>query len=154
MRGNNKENITASLIKKIKQEIYAQIGSLIEAADEAKEDAYLYNRAAGSILHDFYTGIEKIFSGIANKIDGILPQGEDWHIKLLKNMAGSSRKRATVISSDSMEKLKEYLGFRHLFRNIYGSQLNWGKLKALLSGLQEGLWPSLKEEFNLFIKSL
>lgn len=39
-------------------------------------------RAGGSILHDFYTGIEKIFENIAKEVDRRLPMGEDWHSEL------------------------------------------------------------------------
>ena len=53
-----------------------------------------------------------------------------------------------------MEEFKEYLGFRHLFRNIYGLQLNWEKLKSLLLKIQDNLWKRLKDELDLFIKGL
>jgi len=36
-------------------------------------------RAEGSILHDFYCGIEKIFERIALSIDKSFPEGENWH---------------------------------------------------------------------------
>ena len=41
-------------------------------------------RAGGSILHDFYTGIEKIFESIAKEVDNRLPMGEEWHSELLR----------------------------------------------------------------------
>jgi hypothetical protein len=44
-------------------------------------------RATASILHDFYSGIEKIFEKIALTIDNSLPSGEEWHIELLSQMA-------------------------------------------------------------------
>jgi len=158
---NDRESIIKILIKNMQQEIscleeiYVQIEPLIKKVEVAKEEEKVfYNRAAGSILHDFYTGIEKIFCDIANKMDKIIPSGEDWHIKLLKSMAEPKRGRPQVISGDSMEELKEYLGFRHLFRNIYGAQLDWVKLEFLLSKIQENLWMKLKAEFNLFINKI
>ena len=51
-----------------------------------KEGSIARTRAVGSLLHDFYTGVEKIFSQIAIKIDQDLPAGEGWHIQLLKRM--------------------------------------------------------------------
>ena len=48
-----------------------------------KEGSIARTRAVGSLLHDFYTGVEKIFSQIAIKIDQDLPAGEGWHIQLL-----------------------------------------------------------------------
>ena len=69
-------------------------------------------------------------------------------------MAKSKEKRTSVISLELMEELKEYLGFRHVFRNIYGLQLNWEKLKILLLKIQDNFWKRLKGELDLFIKRL
>lgn len=156
---NHRENIANILIKKMQQEIssleeiYLQIEPLIKQAEGTKEEEKIfYNRAAGSVLHDFYSGIERIFSDIANKMDKRISSGEDWHIKLLESMAESKKERPKVISLELMEELKEYLGFRHLFRNIYGTRLDWDKLKLLLLKIQEKVWPKLKAEFKLFIK--
>lgn len=43
-------------------------------------------RAGGSILHDFYTGIEKILEDIAKEVDRRVPIGEGWHSELLHQM--------------------------------------------------------------------
>lgn len=81
-------------------------------------------RAAGSLLHDFYTGLEKIFQRIALRVDGDLPVGEDWHLQLLQRMASPLEDlRPQVITEEQAERLEEYLRFRHLFRNIYGFEL-------------------------------
>ena len=158
MRKNN-QKILKNLIENIRREINLleelnlSIEPLIKKVEVAdKEEKIFYNRAGGSILHDFYTGIEKIFCDIANKIDKGLPKTEDWHIRLLKSMAEIKKNRPAVISLELMEKLKEYLGFRHLFRNIYGIQLDWDKLKILLLKIQEDIWPKLKGQLELFIK--
>ncbi|WP_176229572.1 hypothetical protein [Candidatus Hakubella thermalkaliphila] len=50
------------------------------------EPTFIFVRATGSILHDFYCGAEKIFQRIAVEVDGELPKGEDWHTELLKRM--------------------------------------------------------------------
>lgn len=161
MRRNRSDILIENLIKNIRrevsslEEIYLQIGPLIKKAEGAgKEERVFYNRAAGSILHDFYTGIEKIFSDIANRLDRGLPKGKDWHLKLLKSMSETKARRLRVISLKLMEELKEYLGFRHLFRNIYGAQLDWDKLKILLIKIQDNLWERLKDEVDLFIKQI
>jgi len=160
MKKNN-SRIIKYLIKSVHQEmsslneLYFQIDPLINKAEQSDEESKIfYKRAAGSILHDFYTGIEKIFREIAIKIDENLPEGENWHIELLKNMATPKKKRDAVISHELMEKLKEYLGFRHLFRNIYGMELKWDRLKILLTKIRDDIWKRLKVEINLFIKWL
>jgi len=103
-------------------------------------------RATASILHDFYSGIEKIFEKIALTIDNSLPSGEEWHIELLSQMAKPfSKIRGPVISEDLFKKLKEYLKFRHLFRHIYGFELKWEKIKILCEEMSEVLNKFIEE---------
>ncbi len=111
-------------------------------------------RAGGSILHDFYTGIEKIFESIAKEVDGGIPMGEGWHSELLHQMTlDIPGLRPPVISSDTEKKLREYLGFRHLFRKRYGFELDWEKLKRLFLKMPHVL-SHLEEELSLFFKTL
>lgn len=42
-----------------------------------EEPTFIEIRAAASILHDFYSGVEKVFEKIAASIDKILPRGEN-----------------------------------------------------------------------------
>ena len=93
---------------------------------------FLEVRAGGSILHDFYCGIEKIFERIAVQIDKNLPVGENWHIELLSQMAKAIEGiRRRIISEKLLQKLKEYMRFRHLFRHIYGFELKWEIIEPL-----------------------
>jgi hypothetical protein len=112
---------------------------------------FIETRAAGSILHDFYCAVEKIFKRITVYINNDLPDGEDWHIELLLQMASPIEKTHTaIISRELSEKLKEYLRFRHLFRNIYGFELNWERFKDLSLSLSAVL-DELKDNLNRFI---
>ena len=89
-------------------------------------------RILGSILHDFYTAIEKIFRKIAEEFDGGLPQGESWHRELLESMnLELDEIRPAVINEELKQDLGEYLRFRHVFRNIYGFQLDPKRLRQL-----------------------
>lgn len=95
-------------------------------------------RAAGSILHDFYTGLEKIFRLIAVEIDGNMPSGEEWHKRLLDRMAIEVEDVRPPVIDDSLKgQLSEYLRFRHLFRHIYGFELNWERCRPLVRKLPE-----------------
>ncbi len=101
-----------------------------------KEESIARTRAIGSLLHDFYTGVEKIFRQIATKVDQDLPAGEGWHIQLLKRMAIPIEGiRPQVIDETLENDLEEYLRFRHLFRNIYGFELKWTKCQPLVERL-------------------
>ncbi|NWF94488.1 MAG: hypothetical protein HXY46_16455 [Syntrophaceae bacterium] len=108
-------------------------------------------RAGGSILHDFYTGIEKIFEDIAKEIDQRVPMGEEWYSELLHQMTlDIPGLRPPVITTQTERKLREYLGFRHLFRKRYGFELDWERMKRLLIRIPEVLSPLEKEIETLF----
>src|ERR1700682_2411272 len=89
-------------------------------------------RAAGSILHDFYNGAERLFERVATAIDSNVPAGQNWHVELLSRMPYPIPDvRPAVISDALRQRLGDYLRFRHLFRNIYGSGLRWELLRPL-----------------------
>jgi len=115
-------------------------------------------RAIGSILHDFYSGIEKVFKRIALEIDGEIPKGEDWHIiHLLNRMAiRVPQVRPNVISSHLRDDLEDYLRFRLLFRHLYGFELKWSRCQALALNMPDILNHFLQEleEFLKFLESL
>jgi hypothetical protein len=111
-------------------------------------------RALASILHDFYTGCERIFEHIAQEFDGGLPNNPAWHIQLLRDMTLElPTVRPAVINQDIANLLMEYLSFRHRFRNIYGHELEMAKMESLLHKL-----PEIKELLQVqvldFIKKL
>ena len=109
-------------------------------------------RIAGSILHDFYTAIEKIFEAVAKVLDGGVPNSSRWHIELLESMASKSERgtRPNVIDENLKEELRAYLGFRHLFRNIYASELIWDELEKLLVHLQRHLFDDIHQAMQRF----
>ena len=124
----------------LKEEIEIELKNLERLAREMQEltdkfvnkPDFVETRAAGSILHDFYSGVEKIFERIAVHIDGKLPKREDWHTELLLQMAHPIKGvRDAVVGTDLLGKFKEYLRFRHLFRHIYGFELRWERFKNL-----------------------
>ena len=124
-----------------------------EGLFKKKPSNYLL-RAGGSILHDFYTGIEKIFEDIAKEIDERVPTGEEWHSELLHQMTlDIPGLRPPVISVDSEKRLREYLGFRHLFRKRYGFELDWEKMKRLLLNMPQVLYR-LEKEIEIFFKEI
>ena len=72
------------------------------------EPDFIQTRAAGSILHDFYSGVENLFERIAVNIDGKLPGGKDWHKELLSQMELPLEGiRRAVIRRELAFKLKE-----------------------------------------------
>lgn len=121
-------------------EIKQELSSLQDLEDELQsyleelegDPGSMEKRAIGSAIHDFYSGVEKIFERISEEIDRNVPSGNDWHHRLLTRMAGEvDGVRPPVISDELQEDLEEYLRFRHLFRNIYGYKLKWERLSPL-----------------------
>ena len=118
--------------------------------DEPRNSFYL--RAVGSIFHDFYCGVERIFERIAEELNGGIPEGENWHIQLLKDMTLQIEEvRPAVISKELVAELKGYLEFRHRFRKIYGFELEWDKMKGLKETMP-GVAERFKREIQDFIE--
>jgi hypothetical protein len=111
-------------------------------------------RILGSILHDFYTGVEKIFLRVASDLEGGQPQGKSWHKDLLDEMAiGLDGIRPAVINEELRVKLEEYLRFRHLFRGIYGFQLSQNRLEIIFESFDD-IYKDFNHAIKNFIKFL
>jgi hypothetical protein len=105
-------------------------------------------RAIGSILHDVYNGAETICERIAKQVDGRTPSGSRWHRDLIEQMARPLEGvRIAVIRPETAFDVTKYLGFRHVFRSIYGSQLRWAEIKPLLDAA-----PSVVDNFAVDIQ--
>jgi hypothetical protein len=114
-------------------------------------------RTGGGILHDFYCGVERIFRHIAVRVDEDLPGGSDWHLQLLRRMETSVETvRPAVIDNELARQLDEYLRFRHLFRNIYGFELDWERCHRLLVNLPavSGRLAEQLSAFDAFLQSV
>lgn len=87
-------------------------------------------------------------------IDNNLPKGEDWHRELLLQMAKPyGGRKEVIISKELLEKLKEFLKFRHLFRHIYGFELKWNRIKPLCFEIED-TFKKLKQEINKLLDKL
>ena len=108
-------------------------------------------RALASILHDFYTGCEHIFERIAEEFEGGLPSGPNWHRWLLQGMTlDLATVRPPVIGEETAKMLQDYLAFRHRFRNVYGYELDYERIKPLLRDLTE-VMGRVKDELHRFL---
>jgi hypothetical protein len=95
-------------------------------------------RIIESILHDFYTAIERIFCRVAEEMEGGLPNKRSWHISLLVEMSRSLEGvRPAVITPELRDNLQQYLEFRHLFRNIYGFELKVERVLPLVESFEK-----------------
>ena len=125
------------LAEEIEQEV-GRMGDLVAEARPLADPGFtpsssLELRAGGSILQDFYNGVERIFERIARIVDEHVPSDEHWHRTLLAQMVAPYLDRRTpVLSATTRDDLDRYLWFRHLFRNIYGPDLEWSRMVGLL----------------------
>lgn len=98
--------------------------------------------------------LKNFFESIAKEVDRRLPLGEEWHSELLHQMTlDIPGLRPQVITASTEKKLREYLGFRHLFRKRYGFELDWQKLKKLLLGMPR-IRSNLENEIGRFFEAL
>ena len=119
-----------------------------------KEPPLLELRGIGAVLHDFYTGIEHLFEKIAPELNGGLPAGRSWHRELLENMTlDLPGVRPPVLGSETVHALEEFLRFRHLFRNLYGFELQWDRIRSLLERVP-ATWAAVAADLERFIAFL
>lgn len=146
-------------------EIEAEIQNLRKIVQETQiflnelegEPSIIEVRGIGSIVHDFYCCVEKIFKRVVTTMDEDMPSERSWHIDLLIRMTLDIPDiRPKVISTPLKEELREYLQFRHVFRNIYGFELKWAVILPLIENIENIFLSIQKEltEFILFLKSI
>jgi len=130
------------------------INSLKLELESCKGNSHTIRRAKGSILHDFYNGVERIFELITENINGKTTLNGQWHKRLLYQMTAEIKDiRPIVISNNLAAELDEYLSFRHLFRNIYGFELDSNRLDVLIEKFPSVI-SKFENEMKEFISKL
>ena len=123
-----------------------------ELATAPRDDDTFTLRARGSMLHDFYGGIERIFVRIAEELNGGVPQGERWHRQIVTDMTLEIPDvRPAVIDAALAEALGDYLRFRHVFRNVYGSLLQSERMRPLEDRLPDVL-AAFRQHVRAFLE--
>ncbi len=152
------EDPKAALRKEIGDEL-ANLDRLVVTAKTLLQNlpsvpTFVETAAAGKLVHDFYTGVERIFERIAVRLGPGLPTGPGWHTWLLRGMEREVEGvRPPVIDHALALRLADYLRFRHLFRHSYGYELLWDRLAPLLEGLEETL-EELRRQLDRFLEAL
>ena len=109
--------------------------------------------AACTMLHSFYTEIEKILKLIALDLDKKIPSSESWHHDLLSQMAAATEARPAVITNDLVTRLTKLLAFRHQFRGASIALMRWDKLSPLVASV-DGVHEETVRELNQFQRFL
>lgn len=105
-------------------------------------------------LHDFYSGIERIFTKIATTVDGDLPTGKNWHQQLVQQMITDNPDlRPPIISESLSPELDELRRFRHVVRSVYAFEFDQNRIADLIQKL-DILWEPLQQELKDFAELL
>lgn len=150
-----RKELTDDLLSEIEkiENLFKSFASLVYEVKD-RNPTFIELNALAMFLHSFYNGLENIFKLIAKKLDEKIPSGERWHIELLEQMSKPVGKRQQLIlTNDTYERLKEYLGFRHFSRNAYSFDINWELMKDLIYDFEEVKINTLKE-LKKYIKEI
>ena len=135
------------------------LGRVAQEMDEvlascAKPPTRTELRAVASMLHEFYNDVERMFERMAVGLGEGVPQGSNWHVDLLAQMATTREEaRPAVIDEALRARLKDYLDFRHFFRHAYGYTLEWSQLRWKAESLSEML-RMLRDQVRRFFEAL
>ena len=121
-------------------------------AQQSGNDLYLDSVALN--LHGFYSGLEHLFELIATVVDGVLPQGANWHQVLLQQMSGELLSiRPAVISGETQTALDAYRGFRHIVRHAYAFNFDPTKMQPLIQQIP-AIFAAAQTELRAFANFL
>jgi hypothetical protein len=108
---------------------------------------------AGYRLHGLYTVLENLFRTITAAFEN----PTSWHRDLLQRMRlDLSPIRPAVIDSEAFDKLDEMRRFRHVFRTLYGLELDPPRLRLVLRKALElkALYRAQIGRFLEFLRAL
>jgi hypothetical protein len=146
------------------QEVRNELGNIERVVDHtlqvwdrgqaAPADQDVYIEAIALNLQSFYTGLERIFQLIAERLDQELPSGEHWHTDLLARVSlDLPGLRPPVITTTTQNLLDDYRSFRHRIRNIYTYHIEPKKVEALVIKLPE-MYASVRADMDRFLDFL
>lgn len=99
----------------------------------------------GSVIHSMYNGMENMLKQIFREEQIQLPDSAFWHRDLLDKAC-----KEEIISPETLDALKEYVGFRHFFVHAYSPQLDLERLQPLVekaSGVVEQFFADLADQW-------
>ena len=151
------------LNNELKKEVNFEISEINKLFNEGKplldlikikeKPDFIEKSAAGSFLHSFYNGIEKLAILIYKGINEKIPNDIKWHKKLLEKTFNSTKNYPILFNNEYKIQLQDYMEFRHFFRHTYGYNINIEKLKPLINNA-EILWEKIRNDINKFLESL
>ncbi len=136
------------------EQLVSRANRAMNTARKNPQDTDLYVDSAALNLHDVYSGFERIFKQIAATVDGNMPASAEWHRELLEQMGLDLPKvRPPVLTSNSIQRLDQYLRFRHVVRNVYTFSFDPERIGRLVKEL-EMVFDQIRQELLVFANFL
>lgn len=146
----------AALIERAISDLDAICREAAPAAERLKKSPndVITVMGCGGLLHGFYSAFETLMRDAADALNGRVPQGEAWHARLLDQLSVEvPGMRPAMFTPEIRDRLDEYRGFRHVYRNLYVFSLKPARVLDLLERLTP-LWADLKPHLQAFARSL
>lgn len=134
------------------QHLFDVYAPLLQLSSQKVPDL-IEKTALAQVLHSFYNGVENVFLLIAKAVDRRIPSGSLWHRTLLDQVAAATPERPAVISNGTKERLLEFLGFRHVVRHSYSTDLDAERMKGLALHV-ESAWNSVQQDVTGFLSKV
>ena len=126
-------------------------GKALITSCEIKEPDFTERFAISYFLQSFYTGIESIIELTFKHFGEEISSDRHWHKKLLARAFEPTEKRTSLFEGAHRESLEKYLTFRHFSRHSYGIEIDWGRLKPLVTDVDK-VWNSLEQDIREFVE--
>lgn len=121
------------------------LGDALTTHQESEPEIVVIHGVAG-LIHDFYSGVERVLRAVIGATDASQPAGDSWHRELLRSAAlDLAGVRPAILSTAAADELGDYLAFRHVFRNLYAFNLRWDRVRQLAEGVPV-LWARVRAE--------
>jgi len=138
-------------------ETVAKVSKFLDVLAEYHEDADSFDMMVAGISVNLYgvcLGAERLFTNIANDIDGYMPTGVQWQQKLFKQMGVElAGKRPRVIRSDTLSFLLELRAYKVSVLGGFGNNIDEQKVLAMALRLPDA-YDGFKADCLMFHQEL
>ncbi len=127
----------------LRREVYIEFDAIQSSIDELesllhdvgdRQAAVRELAAAGLFLANFYGGIENVLKRICRFHRVEIPQGDSWHVELVRSFRDPSRQDLPpLLDLRLSDDLAPYRQFRHVIHHGYGFRLRW---EDMLPGIE------------------
>ncbi|MGL5080950.1 MAG: nucleotidyltransferase family protein [Microcoleaceae cyanobacterium] len=129
------QNLYLALKEHLEDELVGLEATVTDVQEALQAGATLpdkfMTRVLASYVTDFYKRCERMSRRVAVTLDGVLPQGDNWHEALLQQVAEPTENRPVLWNPALQSDLDQYRKFRHIVHHKYGDQLRSPQVIAL-----------------------